>query len=44
MIVAVLIGCIGAVFLGKREAGRGENLLKQRDEWLKEQLEKNKNK
>lgn len=43
MIVAVLIGCVGAVFLGKRDAARGENLQKQRDEWLEKQLAKDKN-
>lgn len=41
MIAIILVGCLGAVILGKRQAARGENILKQREEWLKEQ---NKNK
>lgn len=41
MIAFTLVGCLGAVLLGKKQAARGENLLKQREEWLKEQ---NKNK
>ncbi|XP_029171727.1 UPF0389 protein GA21628-like [Nylanderia fulva] len=38
MIVATLIGCIGAVILGKRQAARGETLTKQREDWFKEML------
>ncbi|XP_011629602.1 UPF0389 protein CG9231 [Pogonomyrmex barbatus] len=44
MIIATLIGCIGAVILGKRDASEGRNLVKQREEWLQTQIEKDKNK
>lgn len=44
MIAVTLVGCLGAVMLGKREAARGENLLKQREEWLQQELAKDKNK
>lgn len=40
MIIATLIGCIGSVILGKRQAARGESLVKQREDWFKEISEK----
>jgi len=43
MIVAVLIGCIIMVILGKRQAEEGDNLIKRRKDWYKEIVaEKNK--
>ncbi|XP_014468988.1 PREDICTED: UPF0389 protein GA21628-like isoform X2 [Dinoponera quadriceps] len=44
LMVAAVIGCIGAVILGKRAADKGENLHMMRDQWLQERLEKDKNK
>ncbi|XP_011137964.1 protein FAM162A [Harpegnathos saltator] len=44
MIVVTIIGCIIAAFLGKRQAERGENLFKMRQDWYEEMLEKDKNK
>jgi len=44
MIVITLIGCIGAILLGKREAASGGSLSKQRDDWLRERLAQDKNK
>jgi len=44
MIAIILVGCLGAILLGKREAASGENLLKQRDEWLQKKLAQDKNK
>lgn len=44
MIVATIIGCIGAVILGKRQAKRGESLAKMREDWYQEMLAKEKNK
>lgn len=44
MIVVTLIGCLGAVLLGKKDAARGENLLKQREEWLQNRLAQDKKK
>lgn len=44
MIAVTLIGCIIAVILGKRDVARGETLIKQREEWLKETLAQDKNK
>lgn len=44
MIVVTLIGCLGAVLLGKKDAARGENLLKQREEWLQDRLAQDKKK
>jgi len=44
MIVATLIGCLGAVILGKKSAAKGDNLFKQREEWLQERLAQDKNK
>ncbi|KAM0728871.1 UPF0389 protein [Formica fusca] len=43
MIVGTLIGCIGSVILGKRQAAKGETLTKQREDWLKETLAREKN-
>ncbi|KAG5310881.1 F162A protein, partial [Acromyrmex insinuator] len=42
MIVFTIIGCIGAVLLGKRDAKRGESLFKQREKWLEEIITENK--
>ncbi|XP_011881205.1 PREDICTED: UPF0389 protein CG9231 [Vollenhovia emeryi] len=39
MIAATILGCIIFITLGKRGAAKGETLHKQRDDWLKEQLE-----
>lgn len=44
MIVFTIIGCIGAVLLGKRDAKRGVSLIKQREEWLKQVNEEDKKK
>ncbi|KYN18120.1 hypothetical protein ALC57_09630, partial [Trachymyrmex cornetzi] len=44
MIVFTIIGCIGAVLLGKQQAKRGESLVKQREEWLKEIMAEDKKK
>ncbi|XP_018340671.1 PREDICTED: UPF0389 protein CG9231 isoform X2 [Trachymyrmex septentrionalis] len=44
MIVFTIIGCIGAVILGKRQAKRGETLFKQREDWLKEVMAEDKKK
>lgn len=38
MIVGTVIGCIIAVVLGKRAVARGDNFVKQRDEWLQKAL------
>ncbi|XP_070157418.1 UPF0389 protein CG9231 isoform X2 [Polyergus mexicanus] len=43
MIIGTLIGCIGSVILGKRQAAKGETLAKQREDWLKEILAQEKN-
>ncbi|CAL1683828.1 unnamed protein product [Lasius platythorax] len=43
MIIATIIGCIGSVILGKRQAARGETLSKQREDWFKEMLAREKN-
>lgn len=40
MIIGAIVGCIGAVILGKKQAARGETLMKQRDDWYKEALAK----
>lgn len=44
MIAVTIVGCIGAVLLGKRDAARGESLHKQREEWLQQEIAKDKNK
>lgn len=44
MIAITIVGCIGAILMGKKEAARGETLLKQRNEWLQQELAKDKNK
>lgn len=44
LIAFTLLGCIGAVILGKRDAARGENLVKQREDWLRERLAEDKKK
>ncbi|XP_032681532.1 UPF0389 protein GA21628-like isoform X2 [Odontomachus brunneus] len=44
MIVMSIIGCIIAAILGKRQAEKGENLSKMRDDWYQEMLDKDKNK
>ncbi|XP_077267234.1 UPF0389 protein CG9231 isoform X1 [Temnothorax americanus] len=44
MIAFTLIGCLISVILGKRDAAKGENLLKQREDWLRDRLAEDKNK
>ncbi|KAH0944451.1 hypothetical protein HN011_007620 [Eciton burchellii] len=42
MIVAIVIACVVNTVLGKQQAEKGDNLIKQRKDWYKEIAEKNK--
>jgi len=42
MIVASIIGCIMSVILGKKQAAKGETLLKQREDWFNKIKDENK--
>jgi len=42
MIIAIVIACVVNIVLGKQQAEKGDNLIKQRKDWYKEIAEKNK--